>query len=84
VAVASAGLYASVHLVPDRQPCQHTTTQAEGTTTAKSNSLNATIPSDNQLAQNKIPEITHAVQNFAIQPNTTTTQMFKAIIHINF
>jgi len=26
VAVASAGLYASLHLAPDRQPCQHPTT----------------------------------------------------------
>jgi len=27
VAVASAGLYASLHLAPDRKPCQHPTTQ---------------------------------------------------------
>ena len=27
VAVASAGPYASLHLAPDRQPCQHPTTQ---------------------------------------------------------
>jgi len=27
VAVASAGLYASLHLAPDRQLCQHPTTQ---------------------------------------------------------
>ena len=27
VAVASAGPYASLHLTPDRQPCQHPTTQ---------------------------------------------------------
>jgi len=27
VAVASAGLYATLHLAPDRQPCQHPTTQ---------------------------------------------------------
>jgi len=27
VAVASAGPYASVHPAPDRQPCQHPTTQ---------------------------------------------------------
>jgi len=27
VAVASAGPYASLHLAPDRQPCQHTTAQ---------------------------------------------------------
>jgi len=27
VAVASAELYASLHLAPDRQPCQHATTQ---------------------------------------------------------
>jgi len=27
VAVASAGLYASLHLAPGRQPCQHLTTQ---------------------------------------------------------
>jgi len=27
VSVASAGPYASLHLAPDRQPCQHPTTQ---------------------------------------------------------
>jgi len=27
VAVTSAGPYASLHLAPDRQPCQHPTTQ---------------------------------------------------------
>jgi len=27
VAVASAGPYASLHLTPDKQPCQHPTTQ---------------------------------------------------------
>jgi len=27
MAVASAGPYASLHLAPDRQPCQHPTTQ---------------------------------------------------------
>jgi len=27
VAVAAAGPYASLHLAPDRQPCQHPTTQ---------------------------------------------------------
>ena len=25
--MASAGLYASLHIIPDRQPCQHPTTQ---------------------------------------------------------